>query len=240
MSRQGLQKWWPQGVDSGSARTLLHSVHVNSRSARSCSFACHTAPQQPQHCVLSLQAEHSILKRGGYALCAAMGLADLAAGLLGGGGWVALLLADRGSSGPTPLLLLLIIVPATSAHAVGDVAASRHSRLVEYKDNYDNSLACMQAVAAAWAHHQGLAPISYTLPLASLTSFRTSAGSSPVHGTSPLSATCPPKCVSSNNRAQYRCMHIKSTADAVMLNEACSTPTPSRKQSTIQRHDQCV
>ena len=39
-SRQGLQKWWPQGVESGSARTPLHSVQVNSRSARSCSEAC--------------------------------------------------------------------------------------------------------------------------------------------------------------------------------------------------------
>ena len=39
-SRQGLQKWWPQGVDSGSTRTPLHSVQVNSRSARSCSDAC--------------------------------------------------------------------------------------------------------------------------------------------------------------------------------------------------------
>lgn len=39
-SRQGLQKWWPQGVDSGSASTPLHSVHVNSRSALSCSDAC--------------------------------------------------------------------------------------------------------------------------------------------------------------------------------------------------------
>ena len=39
-SRQGLQKWWPQGVDSGSTSTPLHRVHVNSRSARSCSDAC--------------------------------------------------------------------------------------------------------------------------------------------------------------------------------------------------------
>jgi hypothetical protein len=46
VSRQGLQKWWPQGVDSGWARMPLHSVHVNSRSARSCSFACHAKNPQ--------------------------------------------------------------------------------------------------------------------------------------------------------------------------------------------------
>ncbi len=39
-SRQGLQKWWPQGVDIGSFRISLHSEQVNSRSARSCSEAC--------------------------------------------------------------------------------------------------------------------------------------------------------------------------------------------------------
>ena len=39
-SRQGLQKWWPQGVDMGSLRISLHSEQVNSRSARSCSEAC--------------------------------------------------------------------------------------------------------------------------------------------------------------------------------------------------------
>ncbi len=43
-SRQGLQKWWPQGVDSGSTSTPLHRVHVNSRSARSCSEACAGGP----------------------------------------------------------------------------------------------------------------------------------------------------------------------------------------------------
>lgn len=38
--RQGLQKWWPQGVERGSFRTPLHRMQVNSRRARSCSFAC--------------------------------------------------------------------------------------------------------------------------------------------------------------------------------------------------------
>ena len=45
-SKQGLQKWWPQGVDSGSLSSSLHSVQVNSRSARSCSEAC----ARRQHC----------------------------------------------------------------------------------------------------------------------------------------------------------------------------------------------
>ena len=43
LARQGLQKWWPQGVDSGSVSTPLHSRHTKSRSARSCSLACATA-----------------------------------------------------------------------------------------------------------------------------------------------------------------------------------------------------
>ena len=41
-SRQGLQKWCPQGVDSGSRSSILQSVQVNSRRARSCSEACAT------------------------------------------------------------------------------------------------------------------------------------------------------------------------------------------------------
>ena len=37
LSMQGLQKWWPQGVESGWLRTPLHSLQWNSLRARSCS-----------------------------------------------------------------------------------------------------------------------------------------------------------------------------------------------------------
>ncbi len=46
LARQGLQKWWPQGVDSGSVSTPLHSLQTNSRSARSCSLACAARAQR--------------------------------------------------------------------------------------------------------------------------------------------------------------------------------------------------
>ena len=39
-SRQGLQKWCPHGVESGSFSVLLHSLHENSLSAFSCSETC--------------------------------------------------------------------------------------------------------------------------------------------------------------------------------------------------------
>ena len=52
LSMQGLQKWWPQGVESGWLRIPLHSLQWNSLRARSWSVTCN--PQMcSQRCLMS-------------------------------------------------------------------------------------------------------------------------------------------------------------------------------------------
>jgi len=54
LTRHGLQKWWPHGVDTGCVGSCLQMPHVNWLSARSASLTC-----RREHTVLSGQSLNS-------------------------------------------------------------------------------------------------------------------------------------------------------------------------------------
>ena len=204
-SRQGLQKWCPQGVDSGCFSTCLHAHRMRPWPLRGC--RPHTWKERGRatrrHLLAACVRWQARRAVDGQHLVAAAAHKGLQSALLLAGACLELLgralvagsaaLALRGVPGPAPQVVRLLEVPAPQlplCAASWPVQPCPALPCCPWTAHSARSCPMCCRLHQNRAHHQGLSAMWCTEPLASFMSAKASAGSGPSQGLSPASARC--------------------------------------------------